>query len=209
MKNILCYGDSNTWGYVPGTGERFSREDRWPGLLQQSLGNTYRIIEAGLNGRTTVFDDPGKPGCNGLTGLGGVLESCPDLAMVILMLGTNDLKHHLHVSAIETAQGIARLVERIATDSPGASRDTPEILIVSPPGIRAGSVSSGPLFQGAREKSRQFPRLLAEVARNKGCHFLDAAKFVSPGPVDGVHLDKRGHARLARLIGRALVDALP
>jgi lysophospholipase L1-like esterase len=206
MKNILCYGDSNTWGYAPGAGVRFSRDRRWPGILQQSLGNTFHIIEAGLNGRTTVFDDPDKAGCNGLTSLGPVLESCPLLAMVILMLGTNDLKYHLDVSATETAQGIERLVEIIEAHSAKATRDAPQILIVSPPGIHAGSLTSGPLFRGALEKSREFPRLFAEVADKRGCHFLDAAQFVKPSPVDGVHLDEQGHLRLARVIARTLVE---
>jgi len=207
MKSILCYGDSNTWGYAPGAGERFSWDRRWPGILQQSLGNTFNIIEAGLNGRTTAFDDPAKAGCNGLTSLGPVLESCPLLDMVILMLGTNDLKYHLGVSATETAQGIERLVEIIETHSTRATQDAPQILIVSPPGIHAGSLTSGPLFRGAMKKWREFPRLFAEVAHKKGCHFLDAAQFVNPSPVDGVHLDEQGHLRLAQVITRTLLEA--
>lgn len=206
MKNVLCYGDSNTWGYAPGIGERFTWELRWPGILQQTLGKTFHIIEAGLNGRTTVFDDPDKAGCNGLTSLGPMLESCPLLDVVILMLGTNDLKHHLDVRAIETAQGIERLIEKIEADSERKIQDTPKILIVSPPGIRAGSLMSGSLFQGALEKLREFPRLFSEVADNKGCYFLDAAQFVKPSTVDGVHLDERGHARLAQVITRALIE---
>jgi len=207
MKNVLCYGDSNTWGYAPGIGERFPWELRWPGILQQSLGKTFHVIEAGLNGRTTVFDDPGKAGYNGLTSLGPILESCPLLDVVILMLGTNDLKHHLGVSAIETAQGIERLVEKIEADSERKVQDTPKILIVSPPGIHAGSLTSSSLFQGALEKLREFPRLFSEVADNKGCYFLDAAQFVKPSTVDGVHLDEQGHARLAQVIIGALIEA--
>ena len=206
MKNVLCYGDSNTWGYVPGIGARFPRELRWPGILQQSLGKTFHIIEAGLNGRTTVFDDQGKAGCNGLTSLEPILESCPLLAVVILMLGTNDLKCHLGVSALETAQGLERLVEKIEAYAEGKVQDTPKILIVSPPGIHPGSLMSNSLFQGASEKLCEFPRLFSEVADNKGCYFLDAAQFVKPGAVDGVHLDEQGHARLAQVIARALIE---
>ena len=207
MKNILCYGDSNTWGYVPGAGARFSLDRRWPGILQQSLGNTFHIIEAGLNGRTTVFDDPANTGCNGLTSLGPLLESCPLLDMVILMLGTNDVKYHLGVHARETAKGIERLVEIIEAHSASATRDAPQILIVSPPGIHAGSLMSGPLFRGALEKLRELPQLFAEVADKKGCHFLDAAQFVNPSPVDGVHLDEQGHLRLAQMIAHTLTEA--
>lgn len=188
-------------------GERFPREHRWPGILQQSLGKAFHIIEAGLNGRTTVFDDPGKAGCNGLTSLGPILESCPPLAMVILMLGTNDLKYHLDVSAIETAQGIECLVEKIRANSAREMQGTPQILIVSPPRIHTGKLTSGSLFQGVLEKSREFPRIFSEVADNKGCHFLDAAQFVNPSSVDGVHLDEQGHARLAQVIASTLIEA--
>jgi lysophospholipase L1-like esterase len=205
IKNILCYGDSNTWGYVPGTGDRFPWEHRWPGMLQRLLGESFHIIEAGLNGRTTMFDDPGKAGRNGLTGLDAVLESHPRLAIVILMLGTNDLKHHLGVSAIQTAQGIERLVEKIVTKSVAAKQDMPQILIISPPGIHTGAQPPSQ-FQGALEKLREFPRLFAQVADNTGCQFLNAAQFVSPSPVDGVHLDEQGHARLAEAIASRMVQ---
>lgn len=208
MKNILCYGDSNTWGYTPGTGERFSSTQRWPCILQQSLGKTFHIIEAGLNGRTTVFDDPGKDGRNGLAGLGPLLKSCPPLDLVILMLGTNDLKHHLGVSAVETARGIERLVEEIELRSAGLKPESTQILIISPPGIETSSQSQDPLFRGALEKMREFPRLFAEVANNKACHFLDAAQFVNPSPIDGVHLDAEGHACLAGAMARLLVEAI-
>ena len=208
MKNILCYGDSNTWGYTPGTGERFSSTQRWPCLLKQALGKTFHIIEAGLNGRTTVFDDPGKDGRNGLAGLGLVLKSCPPLDLVILMLGTNDLKHHLDVSAVKTARGIERLVDEIELRSAALKQESTQILIISPPSIETSLQSQNPLFRGALEKMREFPRLFAEVANNKACHFLDAAQFVNPSPIDGVHLDAEGHACLARAIARLIFEAI-
>lgn len=205
IKNILCYGDSNTWGYIPGTGKRFPLAHRWPGILQQSLGESFHIIEAGLCGRTTAFDDPGKAGCNGLTDLGPVLASCPSLAMVILMLGTNDLKYHLDVGATDTARGISRLADVIEKQASKQGREAPEVLIVSPPVILSGLQTPGSLFQGAGEKLHQFPRLFAEVADTMACHFLNAAQFVEPSTVDGVHLDGQGHRMLAREIERAVV----
>jgi lysophospholipase L1-like esterase len=204
MKNILCYGDSNTWGYIPGTGERFAAEQRWPGILQQSLGKSFHIIEAGLNGRTTIFDDPTKAGCNGLSGLAAVLDAHAALDAVILMLGTNDLKHHLNVSAVETARGIECLVDKIRSHAEDTAQNRPHILIVSPPRICTTTSASASLFQGAGEKSHDLPRLFAEVANNRRCHFLDAARLVNPSAVDGVHLDLQGHARLGQTIGRML-----
>lgn len=207
MTNILCYGDSNTWGYIPGTGKRYSCERRWPCILQQLLGRAFNVIEAGLNGRTTVFDDPGKAGRNGLVGLGPALESCPSLDWVILMLGTNDLKYHLGVSAVDTARGVGRLVEEIELRSEVLKQKMTQVLIVSPPGIDTSSLSPDPLFKGAAGKLREFPRLFAEVANIKACHFLDSARFVKPSPIDGVHLDAEGHAQLAAAMARVLIDA--
>ncbi len=125
--------------------------------------------------------------------------------MVIVMLGTNDLKHHLGASASETARGIERLIEVIEAYSAAVLRDKPQILIVSPPGIRFGALASDSLFQGAAEKLCEYPRLFSAVAAARGCHFLDAAQCVNPSVVDGVHLDEQGHLRLARMIARTLI----
>lgn len=206
MKTVLCYGDSNTWGFIPGTGKRFSIGQRWPGILQKSLRKKFLIIEAGLNGRTTVFDDPFKTGRNGLASLRPTLDSHSPVDLVILMLGTNDLKDHLGVHAADAARGVARLVETISSSAAGPAGGAPQILLVSPPEIGPYSASLSLQFQGALEKSREFSRLFAEIAENKGCHFLEAAQFVSPSPVDGVHLDEGGHARLAKAIAKTLVD---
>ena len=98
MKTVLCYGDSNTWGYIGGTGERFAPEVRWPGVLQAALGGAYRVIEEGLNGRTTVFDDSIEEGRNGETYLRPCLQTHAPIDLVILMLGTNDLKRRFSLS---------------------------------------------------------------------------------------------------------------
>ena len=62
QKTVLCYGDSNTHGTRPmtraGVLERFAREERWTGVLAQTLGASWRVIEEGLPARTTVHDDP-------------------------------------------------------------------------------------------------------------------------------------------------------
>ena len=119
-KSVLCFGDSNTWGYIPLTAGRLLRSERWPGILQKSLGDSYYVIEEGLNGRATVFDEPFRDGRNARTTLLAVLESHAPLDLLIIMLGTNDLKHHLNVSAHESARGINALLQ-IATNSATSS----------------------------------------------------------------------------------------
>ncbi len=93
IKTILCYGDSNTWGYIPATAGRYPPDVRWPGVMRKLLGEKYNVIEEGLNGRTTVWEDPYKPGRNGLELLIPILDSHNPIDLVVVMLGTNDLKH--------------------------------------------------------------------------------------------------------------------
>lgn len=133
MKTILCYGDSNTWGWNPDTGLRYPRDIRWPGRLQIELGPTYYVIEEGLNGRTTVWDDPIEEHKNGKTYLYPCLESHKPLDLVVLMLGTNDLKTRFWLSTLDIVSGIARLVEIIQSSRSGVQETSPKILLLAPP----------------------------------------------------------------------------
>ena len=111
LKEVLCYGDSNTWGYNPITKERYEKDERWTGVLQNALGNDYHVIEEGLNGRTTVWDDPIEGFKNGKTYLIPCLETHKPLDLVIIMLGTNDLKKRFSLSAYDIAQGAGVLID--------------------------------------------------------------------------------------------------
>ena len=113
MKTILCYGDSNTWGYNPSMGGRYARDERWPGVLRKELGEGYLVIEEGLNGRTTVWDDPIEGYKNGKTYLVPCLETHKPLDLVIILLGTNDLKMRFSVSALIQAAGRRSRVQRL------------------------------------------------------------------------------------------------
>src|SRR5210317_1873174 len=113
MQTILCYGDSNTWGYNPSSQQRFSPEERWTGVLQKELGMGYRIIEEGLNGRTTVWDDPIEGFKNGMSYLIPCIESHKPINLITIMLGTNDLKIHFSVSAHDIAESVGVLIEHV------------------------------------------------------------------------------------------------
>jgi len=199
MKNILCFGDSNTWGYVPGTGNRYPRQIRWTGLLQNLLGDSFFIIEEGLNGRTTVLDDPTRIAKNGMTYLRPCLDSQAPIDLVVMMLGTNDCKHRFGLSAFDISEGVAMLVSIIMQSGSGINGKAPQILLVSPPLI-AVAPSKADLFSGAEEKSRQLAFHVQQVATNTASHFLDAAKHCSVSPIDGIHLDEAGHLALAQAI---------
>ena len=133
MKTILCYGDSNTWGYNPSTGGRYPRDVRWPGVLRRELGDDYLVIEEGLNGRTTVWDDPIEGYKNGKEYLVPCLETHKPLDLVIILLGTNDLKVRFSVSAYDIANGAGALVQIVQKSEIGPGGRAPQVLLLAPP----------------------------------------------------------------------------
>ena len=202
---VLCYGDSNTWGYDPASGERFPRDVRWPGVLAGLLDGEARIIEEGLNGRTTVREDPYEPGRNGLAYLAPCLESHRPFDVVVIMLGTNDLKATFGLAASDIAAGAAVLVQAAQHSGAGPSGAAPQVLLVSPPAL--GDVHDHMElwgFEGARERAAALPRLYRAAALNAAAAFLDASALVSADPSDGVHLS----ADSQRILGTAIAGAV-
>jgi len=202
MKHLLCFGDSNTWGYIPGSGERLPFGVRWPGVLQRHLGPDYRVIEEGLNGRTTVHEDPDRDGRDGSRFLGPILESHTPLDLLILMLGSNDLMPCYASSAAETAHGAGVLLDIATGSAAGRQAAPPPALLVAPPHIAATEVAMALGYGGLAEKSVALGAHLQTLAEEHGCAFLDASQFVSPSGDDGVHLDASAHS----LLGRAIAE---
>ncbi len=201
MKTILCYGDSNTYGYNPSDGMRYPEDIRWTGRLQSLLGSGYRVIEEGCNGRTTIFDDPVEGWKNGRDYLRPCLNSHKPVDIVILMLGSNDLKETFHASAEQIGAGAAVLVEIIQSFTKEKQGSVPEIILISPPEIGEGICSSvfyGSFREDAVQRSREFPKYYERVAEEYGCVFFDAAKYITASKEDSLHLDPEAHERLAR-----------
>ena len=119
MKSILCFGDSNTYGLVPGTNNRYGWGTRWSSILDERVRDKgYRVVEEGLCGRTTIFEDPLRDGRRGTELLPTILESHKPIDMVVLMLGTNDCKTVYDASAEVIGKGIEKLISQIkAVDS--------------------------------------------------------------------------------------------
>ena len=201
MKNILCFGDSNTWGYSPQDGIRFSLDIRWTGVLQKSLGPSYRIIEEGLNGRTIFVNEEGKEARSLRSGsdvLPVILESHRPLDLVIVMLGTNDLKEEFELTVKEIAQGAKTLCEMILR-SEYLVENLPKILLISPTYIGSTIMpDQDEFFNQARKKSYQFAEHYQRVANELGIHFLDAAKIVSASEGEGVHWDAEQHVKFGK-----------
>ncbi|MFO7848397.1 MAG: SGNH/GDSL hydrolase family protein [Spirochaetia bacterium] len=203
MKRILCYGDSNTWGNIPISGARYGEDIRWPGVLAALMGPDYRVIEEGLNGRTTVFEDPLQEGRNGKTYLLPCLLSHRPLDIVILMLGTNDMKQRYGVPAEDIARGAGVLAQIILNSGAGPDNTAPQLILFSPPSL--GKLTAfGPMFAGASGKSRDLGAALRVVAQEIGCSFVDISAEVSAGNGDGIHLEPEGHRRVAELAAKAI-----
>ncbi|PSM19902.1 MULTISPECIES: SGNH/GDSL hydrolase family protein [Nitratireductor] len=202
MKTILAYGDSLTWGYDPDGPCRHALADRWPSVLEKALGGKAQVIAEGLNGRTTAFDDHvGPADRNGARLLPSLLTTHAPVDLVIIMLGTNDMKPFLAGAAIAAKQGMERLVDIVRGHAWPLDQETPEILIVAPPAIReTGDPDFAALFAGAIQQSHMLGSLYADLADVAGCGFFDAGSVAETSPLDGVHLD----AANTRAIGRGL-----
>lgn len=215
MKSILCFGDSNTWGYNPEAAGmplcRFAWQQRWTGLLQQQLGEDYQIIEEGLSGRTTVFNDPSAPGRNGLAWLLPCLHTHQPLDLVLIMLGTNDTKSVYGAPAREIATGMERLIQTARNPFHFDCRQPPEVLVVSPifVGEDIGQSWLWEVFDHSSvEKSKRLPALYKEIAGAYSCHYLSAAELAGPMPGEGIHLDTAGHRALADGFARCITSIL-
>ncbi len=202
MKTILCYGDSNTWARKPLSDERFGLHERWTGVLRDQLGKDYWLVEEGLNGRTTVWDDPVAEGRSGKYYLIPCLQSHMPIDLVAIMLGSNDLKPKFSLTAYEIARGVKTLVDMVNKSGTGPAGQAPQVLVISPPHVLPleGEGEWQEQFQGAAEKSRKLAKYYAEVAQSSGSHFLDAARVMKSSPRDGIHFEAEGHEQLGLAI---------
>jgi len=206
VKQLLVYADSLSWGIIPLTRKRLPFAQRWPGIMEQELarlGEDVRVLEDCLNGRRTVFEDPYLPGRNGQQGLAQRIEMHSPLALVLLMLGTNDFQSvHPH-NAWHAAQGIATLVRTIRQAPIEPGMPVPPVLVVAPPpmGVPQGPIAAK--FEGADLKSAGLAEAYREICATVGCEFFDAGSVTAASRVDGVHLDADQHA----VLGRGLASA--
>jgi lysophospholipase L1-like esterase len=208
MKTILCYGDSNTWGYEPGPCTRYAAAARWPGVLRRELGEGYAVIEEGLNGRTTVFDDPVEGvHKNGRPYLLPCLETHAPLDLVVLMLGTNDLKTRFNVPPSDIAAGAGVLVGDILRSGCGRGGKAPKVLLVAP-AVTGETAEDGEMFKGAREKSKRFAGMYRLIAEQHGVAFLNANEHITTSEIDGIHLEPAEHEKLGAAVAGAVRKAL-
>jgi lysophospholipase L1-like esterase len=208
VKTILCYGDSNTYGAIPTLARvgrhRYAPDRRWPGIMRRQLGSGWDVIEEGHPSRTTVHDDPIEGAHkNGLRALPVLLETHMPIDLVILMLGTNDLKHRFSATAADIADSIELLIRTVQRSEAGPGGAAPAVLAVAPPPMQEIDWL-GEMFLGGATKSQRLPKLIAEAAKRTGSAFFDAAELVESSAVDGIHLDSDAH----RVLGKKMTDTV-
>ncbi len=203
MKTILAYGDSLTFGANPTGGPRHAYEDRWPTALESGLGGKARVIAEGLGGRTTAFDDfSSVADRNGARVLPTLLDSHKPLDLVIIMLGTNDLKVYLNGTAFGAAMGIKRLVQIIRQHPYDVGQPVPQVVIVAPPlTVETDHADLHPMFAPRADEAKLFDFYYSRIARDLGAGYFNAAAVAVADKADGVHLDPAN----TRAIGDGLV----
>ena len=201
MKNILCFGDSNTWGYDPATQTRFSKDIRWTGVLQQLLGSNYNVIEEGLNGRTTNVNekqDHGlgyfRPFRSAMDLLSVLIETNSPLDLIIVMLGTNDLKTNFNQSSEMIAKNMRLVCESIIDNDYFHSKS---IILVSPTHINEESPNLLDSFIGTTQASQSFSNSYRKISDDLNLYFVDASESVKTNKIDGLHWDSKQHSDFA------------
>ena len=206
MKTVLVFGDSNSWGWKPGNdlvkpSERWSDDVRWPGVMQKELGSGFKVLVDGLNGRTTVWDDPIREYRCGKYQIIPSMDAAAPIDLLIIFVGSNDLKVRFSVSAQDIASGAALLVRKALAQGEVFTDGKPKVILVAPPPL--GPVSKGlfkEMFGGNEEKSKQLGVHYKAVANTLGVDFLDAGTIVKSSDIDGLHLDADQH----ELLGKAM-----
>ena len=212
MQHVLVYSDSLSWGIIPMTRKRLAFEQRWPGVMEIALtamGRKVRVIEDCLNGRRTVWDDPFKPGRNGLVGLAQRVEIHSPLELVVLMLGTNDFQSMHEHNAWHSSQGIAALVSAVRNAPIEPGMPVPPVLVVAPPPIQTPEGPIVPKFEGGEKKCAALAAAYKQTCAEIDCHFFDAGSVTTSSNVDGVHLDAGQHAALGRALSEVVAPLLP
>lgn len=211
-RKIVCFGDSNTHGYNSKTGGRFSESERWTKLLGKYLGEEYDIAEEGLEGRTACFEDPLFEGLCGYHYIYPCIMTHKPIDLLIIMLGTNDVKERFSATSENIAKAMERLIQKVL-DTQEAFRNKPNILLMCPPAINPGYEKTyvyGEMGKNCVEKSRALAALYEQTAKLKGIHFLDAGSIegVDMYPYDYMHLSMDAHNNLAKYLAKVIPDII-
>ncbi len=207
MKRILCYGDSNTWGYISGSDHlRYSENERWTKLLQKNLSDDFEVIEEGLNSRTLFSDDtrPGKEGRNGYTYFVPCLYTHDKVDLIVLMLGTNELKFEYNNEASDIVNMIDKYVNFVKNYKSQIDKSTPKLIISGVPKVNEFTDYSKKLnkYLNATQKSIDLNSELKEYCNRNNLIYIDNTDLETG--VDGVHLTLESHKKLSNKLSKLI-----
>ncbi|MDO6684892.1 MULTISPECIES: GDSL-type esterase/lipase family protein [unclassified Agarivorans] len=202
MSKVLCFGDSNTWGYSPTTGQRMPADSRWPRVMASLLGEAYQIIEAGQPGRTTY---PNSPDFGLSRGIEALLQEASkhQPEWLLLMLGTNDLYPAFHLSAEQISNNLEQMIVELGQHCVSQGITSPQVLLLAPPAIDETG-HFGQHFTGSQAKSQQLAGLLEAKVNKLSCAFFDVNSIINLNQQDGVHLSPEQHKQLAETLALKL-----
>lgn len=209
MKTLLCYGDSNTYGYDPQTGGRYENSKRWTTILAKKLGPDYVVVSEGLNGRTTAYDSEDVAWKNGLPYFAPCIASNKPVDIICIMLGTNDCNKNLNLEIEDISAGMEKLICTVIEECPYIQGYIPKIIIVTPAPI-LGVVPESPFAEDLDEysikKSQGLAKAYKLVAEKYGCGFVDCNGMVEISPTDAEHLTEKGHQQIADLLYNEIIS---
>lgn len=213
MPNLLCFGDSNTYGTLPmaqeGAHHRYAPDVRWTGIARAALGPDWHLVEEGLPGRTAQFADPVMDGLmDGMPALRMALQSHGPLDVLTIMLGTNDVKTRFGASAETVMGGVAALLDLALGTEMQMRHDGFKVLLICPPPVLETGILK-PQFWGAATKSAALSSLYSALAQSRGVGCLDAGPLISTSPIDGVHLTAAAHETLGQAVAAAVRMLIP
>jgi lysophospholipase L1-like esterase len=219
-KRIMVYGDSNTWGYIPvesGTTTRYPEDVRWPGVLQAALGSGYEVIDEALSARTTDIPDPTLPhisgaGLDGSAYLSSAIATHLPLDLVVIMLGTNDVKTMFDRSPLRIALGMGKLIDIVAQTKSGVgiSYPAPRVLVLAPPPLgKLAPEGRAERFAGGVEKTKALPAYYEAFAKAAGAEFLNVGELTTTDGIDGVHLSPEAHKAIGTGVAQKSKAILP
>ena len=180
-----------------------ARDVRWPGVMARALGQNFQVIEEGLCGRTTTFDDPEEDGRNGLAYFAPCLRSHAPLDFVIISLGLNDVKARFAAAPETVVAGAEELIEVALASAAGPGGAAPEAILVAPPPIEK-LTEYAEMFKGGVERALRLPALYRSLAERRGVGFVDAGQFIRCSPLDGIHYAPDQHAVLGATMAEAV-----
>lgn len=188
-QRILCYGDSNTYGYDPRSylGGRYPRSVRWTSLLNV---NGWEIINEGENGRCIPQSgDEIRAAAQSLRSTRAEI--------LVMMLGSNDLLRQ----PVLSAEICARRMETFLCELQDQVPEAPKILLVAPPPMKPGTWIND---SRTPDESARLAVCYAELAKRLGIRFADAGAWNVQLAFDGVHFSEEGHRAFAKGIRKEL-----